>query len=460
MRRFRFVILLVFLVGCRDAFRTHTAVVARVGDEELTVDRMAGVFAETEHLGIQRDLIDQFAWYWVDLKLFAERVVAGDSMVDSATVFEAMWPDVRQDVIYDFHEQLVEERVRLDSAGIDSVYQHGDRRFFAHVLRRVRSETTPEEKQEQRRTAERIRRALLDGGSWSEANEQNEDFDAGLDNGSLRIVGRGETVPAFENAAFALASGELSEVVETQFGFHVIYRPPLDAIREQYVKALELTMVAEFDTLYEAQLIEDQRVEFRPRAAAIIREGATHPVRALGSSRVIATYRNGRFTVGDLVRWLQRFPIGANMELVDAPDDQLEYFARSLIVQELLWRQADSAGISVTDSLGQWVNRQFRRQLASIRSDLGLVPESLVVAATPGERERMAATRVDEFWEAVVRGQRRGRKVPPFLSSQLRAAGDWEVVFSGVERVLEQAAALRAELELADSAEETSRQPE
>ena len=47
---------------------------------------------------------------------------------------------------------------------------------------------------------------------------------AGERGGSLGRFQRGMMVPAFEKAAFELAPGQVSDLIETQFGFHVIQR--------------------------------------------------------------------------------------------------------------------------------------------------------------------------------------------------------------------------------------------
>ena len=53
------------------------------------------------------------------------------------------------------------------------------------------------------------------------AREHSEDPGSAPNGGELTVK-RGQTVPPFEQAAFALEPGGLSSVVETQFGYHII----------------------------------------------------------------------------------------------------------------------------------------------------------------------------------------------------------------------------------------------
>jgi peptidyl-prolyl cis-trans isomerase C len=74
--------------------------------------------------------------------------------------------------------------------------------------------------------------------------------------GDLGFFGRGQMVPAFENAAFALQPGETSDVVETRFGFHVIR---LEEIRE--AQTVSVTLASERISAYLKQAKLQEAVE-------------------------------------------------------------------------------------------------------------------------------------------------------------------------------------------------------
>jgi len=72
-------------------------------------------------------------------------------------------------------------------------------------------------------------RAKIEGGAvFDELAAAHSDCPSSKQGGSLGWFGRGMMVPEFDEAVFAMEVGELSEVIETQFGFHVIYRTGAD----------------------------------------------------------------------------------------------------------------------------------------------------------------------------------------------------------------------------------------
>ena len=76
----------------------------------------------------------------------------------------------------------------------------------------------------QTRVAEALTRAKAGEDFGNLVKEFSDEPGAAERGGSLGRFGRGMMVPAFEKAAFKLAPGEISDIIETQFGFHVIQR--------------------------------------------------------------------------------------------------------------------------------------------------------------------------------------------------------------------------------------------
>lgn len=69
-----------------------------------------------------------------------------------------------------------------------------------------------------------FRDQLMEGADFADMAEKHSDCASAASGGELGEFAKGEMVPEFEEAAFALKPGETSAVIETGFGFHLIRR--------------------------------------------------------------------------------------------------------------------------------------------------------------------------------------------------------------------------------------------
>lgn len=71
-------------------------------------------------------------------------------------------------------------------------------------------------------TAFALRNEILRGGSFTEAAQRYSTDTSAPIGGELGYISRGETTPVFENIAFNLPEGQLSQPFKTQYGWHLI----------------------------------------------------------------------------------------------------------------------------------------------------------------------------------------------------------------------------------------------
>ena len=100
---------------------------------------------------------------------------------------------------------------------------------LSHILVR-HNELKPSEATERSRAqacliAQEAREKLLAGADWAEVHQQFSDAGSAT-KGSLGMVMRFELDKTFADTAFSLGESELSHVVETERGFHIIARNP------------------------------------------------------------------------------------------------------------------------------------------------------------------------------------------------------------------------------------------
>jgi len=92
----------------------------------------------------------------------------------------------------------------------------------SHILIGVDDNATADEKKAAREKAEKLHKEVVGGADFAAVAKENSTCPSAPQGGDLGSFGKGQMVPAFEKAAFALKPGEISPVVETQFGFHII----------------------------------------------------------------------------------------------------------------------------------------------------------------------------------------------------------------------------------------------
>lgn len=117
---------------------------------------------------------------------------------------------------------VAEEAVRKFYDENSDEMRQPERLRVRHILKQVAPDSPPEVREAARAALEKIREQATSGTDFAAlAREHSEDPGSAANGGELTIS-PGETVPEFEQAAYALAPGGISPVIETQFGFHVI----------------------------------------------------------------------------------------------------------------------------------------------------------------------------------------------------------------------------------------------
>jgi peptidyl-prolyl cis-trans isomerase C len=92
----------------------------------------------------------------------------------------------------------------------------------SHILLKTDGADDEAAKAAKRERIEALRKQLLEGADFAELAKANSDCPSASAGGDLGPFGRGQMVPEFEDAAFSQPVGSVGEVVETQFGFHLI----------------------------------------------------------------------------------------------------------------------------------------------------------------------------------------------------------------------------------------------
>lgn len=151
-------------------------------------------------------------------------------------------------------DQRVVPHVKVAEPEIQAFYQANQDRITheelvgaRHILIRIPEGGTEEEKKAALEKITSLRKELSEGKDFSDLAKANSECPSREEGGDLGYFPKGAMVPEFEEVAFSLKEGEVSEVVQTQFGYHLVQvygrEPagpwPLEDVREQIEKELK-----------------------------------------------------------------------------------------------------------------------------------------------------------------------------------------------------------------------------
>jgi|LGVF01.2.fsa_nt_gb peptidyl-prolyl cis-trans isomerase D len=131
-----------------------------------------------------------------------------------------------------FEPASYEGAVDLGEEALQTYYRRHQAQFdvaeqaqASHILLRVDADAKPKVKQQKRQLAEKLLAQIKnkDNKNFAElARRHSDDAGSAAQGGALGYFTRGTMVPAFEEVAFSLQPGQVSDIVETNFGYHII----------------------------------------------------------------------------------------------------------------------------------------------------------------------------------------------------------------------------------------------
>ena len=146
-------------------------------------------------------------------------------------------PEMKVKIALQVDNVLANELVssgKVDPAAVQTYYDQHKGEYeqvrASHILIRFKGSPAPARSGQKELTEEEalakikeLREKVTKGGDFAAiAKAESDDTGSGANGGSLGSFGRGQMVPPFEQAAFTLPAGQISEPVKTQFGWHII----------------------------------------------------------------------------------------------------------------------------------------------------------------------------------------------------------------------------------------------
>ncbi|MDI6794599.1 MAG: peptidylprolyl isomerase [bacterium] len=222
----------ILLVGCSNA-GGEDKTLAQVNDEVLTLEEFNQQLSELPPQyrsmlnaeGAYEEIVDQ----WINTRLLVEE--AKQMGLDKREDIKKKLADIKNQILA---EEVIKERilneVKIDETEVEKYYADHKEDFnpqvevrARHILIKVDKEADTSTITKAKEKAEEILgKVKTPGADFAELAGKYSEDPMAEKGGDLGFFSEGQMVKPFEQAAFALEEGEISDLVRTQFGFHII----------------------------------------------------------------------------------------------------------------------------------------------------------------------------------------------------------------------------------------------
>jgi parvulin-like peptidyl-prolyl isomerase len=138
--------------------------------------------------------------------------------VDAETIMKSLAEQVRIDA---FLEKTLNKNVTVTAEEVARTYGEDLTASVRHILLLTQGKTGPEKTKIRKRMAGILARARS-GEDFAELAKQYSEEPGSKESGGMYAVLRGITDKAFEDAAFSVPIGQISDIVETTYGYHIL----------------------------------------------------------------------------------------------------------------------------------------------------------------------------------------------------------------------------------------------
>ena len=443
--------------GLGEAFSAHTDVVATAATQQLTVVRLGDLLGKAKmQIPVNRDVALLLARdIWVPYQLLGAAAARGDSLTDSKAIEAAASAILDNARLSKFMESVA---ARLPAQpGSEAAYNAAGAGLYSarHILFLLPPTASAVVRDSVQRLAQSVADKLTDANFAAMAAKYSGDAtkDKG---GELGVFPVGMMVKPFGDALAKLKPGQISPLVMTQFGIHIVQRNTWEHAKNDYLAQAAGRGKQVAESTYIAQVQSAAHVKVASDAATTLKEIAKDPIANRANKAVLATYNGGQLVAGRLALVLLATPQSGRLmqQIQGAPDSLVAQYAMNMAQREVLLKRADSAKIVVTPEELAELHRDFVAAVAQAWTALGIDPKSLADSGkTPAEREKIAAARVEKYLDRMMAGEVQPVPVPSPLQMVLMDKFDAKVNAVAIDRAIERATGLRA---AADSARQAS----